>query len=321
MASTAAIANRVPLAQVTQPRHLSAPSVPHSAALNLDDYRVARELDRRPLAADQVDFLKVADKVLHETTAELSYGRGNVREDVERTAGGAYRRTQLARLIAGELISGRWAYAAPVPSHVAIAAAASYAKAGNCGEYTHLSIHKALSYYQPKDVIRCNNVGEKHAWMEWQRPMASQASRVSTVVVDGYMLPTPLLKEDTVYASPLLPKNENYAYNEKSLADAYRELFIAVSKNAASNLPQLSDLRREARALPLPEKYHQPESIVEEHFHDRVSLVLANTTPANPAQLSPKSASLIVAKQNGCTSEERCKRSAETLLEHLQQTW
>ena len=119
-------------------------------------YLMARALDRRKVDGEDLERLRRADESLRETRALLPFGRGNVMEDNQATAAGAF-----SRLAAARALDPARGPATPAQT--------IWAGAGACSEHAQLAtiVHAARLDPALNDaVVTMSSVPGGHAWAE-----------------------------------------------------------------------------------------------------------------------------------------------------------
>jgi hypothetical protein len=159
-----------PLTERTAPRQKLRPEFHELGA-----YLQMREYIGHPVTGDQdIKDLVVAQMTVHETRTRLLHGRGNVRQDAQRTEGAAERRTRAGRTFAKLLDkeAERSGHAlTPFDYAAHTVASATLFGAGNCAEHARLAAFLHTQRMRPDQqvqVVAASN--EDHAWAAVVRP-------------------------------------------------------------------------------------------------------------------------------------------------------
>lgn len=225
----------------------------------LAGYLLARALDGRKVEGEDFDQLRRANDSVREVRALLSFGRGNVVEDIEASRGESSTRANGAHKH-----SGTWTLRVTN-------AAAIWSGAGNCQQHAELaaSAHAARLDTQSKETVTVlGNVRLNHAWAESVVPRPWKVSNLfrpsrRAIVLDAWKDGPAVLgpdstrkRTDWIDALTVLRRNEP----DQSLETA---------KQAAQSI---ADDPRRLNPYMWPKKgLWNAEAVVDKAFLDRVS--------------------------------------------------
>ena len=254
----------------------------------LAGYLLARALDGRKVEGKDFERLRRADESVREARALLAFGRGNIREDNEQSAGEAFSRIDGAR----ELKLG-----STKPS---AAARGIWAGAGACIEHAHLSAfaHAAgLDAGSKEAVVLMAHIG--HAWAESVIPQPWNLSSLwkpseKAIVLDAWKDGPAVFSAD----STRTPGQWRIAFPLRRITTPQPEL-LANAKKAAQGLASTLDPRALKSKQPPEWLLFNASPLISNDFMARVLHKPATKTrhPAIPAEVRKEILAVGVARE------------------------
>lgn len=163
----------------------------------LASYLAARTADRRPVEGPRLKDLRYANQTVNATRERLDAGRGNVSDDISRSANNSTHRTGAARDLAEELSSDD---CMPEESAQIGAAAAMLLRAGNCYEHAVVTtLMHGSPLVSPQTVHLVNAKKRDHVWSELR--VDGNGASPGDIVMDAWAEGPAVLREDSEFAS------------------------------------------------------------------------------------------------------------------------
>ncbi|WP_244110179.1 C80 family cysteine peptidase, partial [Burkholderia ambifaria] len=182
----------------------------------LKEYVVAMRQDGRRLKRDEVEALVRATETAREVKEKLSYGRGNVIEDINRTNFNSSRAMILSRQL--DSVKNWPREMAPelakIDPRVRAAAASMLARGGNCGEHAQCAFILHANRIRPGENVSLVSGDQfDHAWVEVTR------KNKETIVIDPWQDGPAAFKRDfqfrdarTVQSGPSMSYENHIGY-------------------------------------------------------------------------------------------------------------
>jgi len=193
----------------------------------LAGYLLARHVDGRPAEGEDLARLNLADDTLIETRRGLRVGRGNVDVDIQQTGHESTQRVRIARGFAEV-----WSSTPERHPRIAIAAAALFVQAGNCGDHASVALSLHAGKLRPGETANLvKPAGIDHEFVE----IRTAEGREHDVVIDAWGDGPVIMATDGRFSSGS-PEPFLYGYRDDSGA--------AVAADLGQRLGELKELRQ-----------------------------------------------------------------------------
>ncbi len=186
----------------------------------LSDYLLARSVMGRKIETEQTNRLMSAQESIDKTRKVINRGRGNVREDIQKTGGQATWAMWSSRTISNELVYADHRFR-PTNSEtmgLAKAVAALKVRAGNCSEHADLLAHIDAKEVQRDDKESIHRVSgnNDHAWAD-RRDLDGKV-RKKDIIMDAWAKGSAIEREDSYFANKKKYFQDKYSFSKNHTA-------------------------------------------------------------------------------------------------------
>jgi hypothetical protein len=161
-------------------------------------YELLKSMLNEKPTGREAELLEIGQQALDDARAKIDFGRGGVSEDIVETTGESKIRATAAK----EMSKRKKIVSKGLKKHDAkmavSASSASFAQAGNCGEFSAMVGMHLLAGGVGKDtlMLRVDNMAWDHMWMEMAEQTGLSKAELR-VVVDGWADGPAVLHEDS----------------------------------------------------------------------------------------------------------------------------
>ena len=242
----------------------------------LGGYLLARHKLGETVEGASLDRLMSGNTTVMETRQALSYGRGNVLDDIRDSNHRSSIRTQAGLNLVGRLASDFSVdvrTATEPMAGVLRAAGPLAAQAGNCGEHAAVATFLHAAKLQEGDEVYC--VGSNQVDHSWAELRAQGSARGQHVVMDPWGKGPAIFAEDSAFAASERDVDTRYHYDHATGAAAHENMQALQQKHQRRIDKQL---RREIKKLGPNFRYGDglftPTPIVSPAFAYRAALTM-----------------------------------------------